>query len=201
MSSSSSEVPASSSLRIPYPRRFIPSCGRHPQEWSAIGVFAADMSLWMGMSEECLAPFQRNQQNFFTPVCDQRWKMGPLLCPRDKTTVRAVETWLFSTTKESKGNMVGLKGHGFSFLISCHSMTTTSKPKYNSRAEGEGSEVVFIHPLATATPWWEVISWNSCLSWSIFHLDCSVPSKDRGSFADEWGWKDPFYTGRVQHLF
>ena len=30
--SSSSEVPASSILRFPSPRRFIPSCGRHPRE-------------------------------------------------------------------------------------------------------------------------------------------------------------------------
>ena len=34
MSSSSSEVPASYILRIPSPRRFVPGCGRHPQEWS-----------------------------------------------------------------------------------------------------------------------------------------------------------------------
>ena len=34
VSSSSSEVPVSSILRIPPPRRFVPGCGRHPQEWS-----------------------------------------------------------------------------------------------------------------------------------------------------------------------
>ena len=34
MSSSSSEVPASSILRIPSSRHFVPGCGRHPQEWS-----------------------------------------------------------------------------------------------------------------------------------------------------------------------
>ena len=33
-SSSSSEVPASSILSIPSPRRFVPGCGRHSQEWS-----------------------------------------------------------------------------------------------------------------------------------------------------------------------
>ena len=38
--SSSSEVPTSSILRIPSPRRFIPGCGRHLQEWS-LYVFAA----------------------------------------------------------------------------------------------------------------------------------------------------------------
>ena len=32
--SSSSEVSASSILRMPSPRRFVPGCGRHLQEWS-----------------------------------------------------------------------------------------------------------------------------------------------------------------------
>ena len=32
--SSSPEVPASSIRRILSPRRFVPGCGRHPQEWS-----------------------------------------------------------------------------------------------------------------------------------------------------------------------
>ena len=34
MLASSSEVPASSILRIPSPQRFVPGCGRHLQEWS-----------------------------------------------------------------------------------------------------------------------------------------------------------------------
>ena len=68
------------------------------------------------MSEECLARFQKNQQDFFAPICYHIWNMGPLLYPRDKTTVQRVEICWFSTTKESKGNTVGQKGHGISFL-------------------------------------------------------------------------------------
>ena len=36
MSSTSSEVPASSILRIPSARSFVPGCGRHLQEWSLV---------------------------------------------------------------------------------------------------------------------------------------------------------------------
>ena len=49
----------------------------------------------------------------FAPVCDHRWNLSPLLHPRDKTAVKAVETCCVTTTK---GSTFGQKGLDLTFL-------------------------------------------------------------------------------------
>ena len=67
---------------------------------------------WVEMSKQNLSHFQWNK--IFAPVCDHGWNLGPLLYPRDKTVVKAVESCWVTTTKKRKGHdlsFVGCKRH------------------------------------------------------------------------------------------